>query len=61
MFLLAFLASDVVDGHLPGGAGANDPVPASIEHYTTPMGYGLFAFVVLAALLFVTTRFKVDR
>ena len=61
MYFLTLLATVMNEGTLPGGAGENDPVPHNIEQYTTPWGYGLFALIVLLALLFVTTRFKVER
>lgn len=61
MYFLTLLAAVFNEGTLPGGAGENDPVPHNLEQYTTPVGYGIFAFIVLVTLLFLTTRFKVDR
>ncbi|MFZ1362046.1 MAG: hypothetical protein WAS05_03790 [Candidatus Nanopelagicales bacterium] len=61
MFFFNFLAAVVAEEHLPGGAGVDDSVPHNIAEYTTPYGYGIFALVVLLALLFFTTRFKVTR
>ncbi len=64
--LLAFVVthtqdSEVVNGHLPGGASATDTVPGNIEHFTTPNGYGIFAFATLAIMLFLVTRMNIDR
>ncbi len=61
MFLGLLAIGEIVDGHYPGGASAGDPVPVDIAYYTSPVGYGLFAVAVLAALLFAITRLNIDR
>lgn len=61
MLFFNLLAAVVAEEHLPGGVSVDDPVPHNIAEYTTPWGYGIFALVVLLALLFITTRFKVER
>lgn len=52
--------------HVPGtpyvgGASASDPVPEQTAYYLTPVGYGIFAFIVLVTLLFLVTRLNIDR
>ncbi len=45
----------------PGGASASNPVPEQTAYYLPPVGYGIFAFLVLAGLLFAVTRLNIDR
>lgn len=61
MYFLTLLAALTYEDTLPGGAGVDDPVPHAVAEYTTPWGYGIFALIVFLALLFFTTRFKVER
>ncbi len=52
--------------HVPGtpyvgGASASDPVPEQTAYYLNPIGYGIFALVVLLVMLFAVTRLNIDR
>jgi len=61
MFAYLIANAEPLTGAYPGGSSLENPVPAAVAHFTTDIGYGIFAFVVLAALLFTVTRLNMDR